>query len=68
MAQGCMSQGGIPVQPYFVLGGFTEDDYQGEPIQQNLQANVALVNTYFYYIIFYFLIRHKPSKQCTLCI
>ena len=24
--QSCMSKGGIPVQPYFVLGGFEDDD------------------------------------------
>ena len=30
MVQGCMSQGGIPVQPYFVLGGFKGDDYNGK--------------------------------------
>ena len=30
MVQGCMSRGGIPVQPYFVLGGFKGDNYQGK--------------------------------------
>ncbi len=30
MAQGCMSKGGIPVQPYFVLGGYGNKKEEGE--------------------------------------
>lgn len=27
MGQACMSKGGVPVQPYFVLGGFSDNNY-----------------------------------------
>ena len=28
MGQACMSKGGVPVQPYFVLGGFPGKEYR----------------------------------------
>ena len=30
LGQSCMSKGGIPVQPYFVLGGYNGTKYNGE--------------------------------------
>ena len=30
MKQPCMSKGGIPVQPFFVLGGFPDKEYRSE--------------------------------------
>ena len=29
MKQACMSKGGIPVQPFFVLGGYPDKNYRG---------------------------------------
>ena len=29
MGQSCMSKGGIPVQPYFALGGYNGSNYAG---------------------------------------
>lgn len=44
MVQGCMSQGGIPVQPYFALGGFKEDNYQGTVLNRNLFGGFLHLN------------------------
>ena len=30
MGQPCMSKGGIPVQPFFALGGFPDKEYRGK--------------------------------------
>ena len=30
LGQSCMSKGGIPVQPYFVLGGYNGSNYNGK--------------------------------------
>ena len=42
MVQGCMSRGGIPVQPYFVLGGFKGDNYQGKLHKEERQVNSSV--------------------------
>ena len=34
MKQPCMSKGGIPVQPFFVLGGYPDNEYRGKYIFQ----------------------------------
>ena len=46
--QSCMSRGGIPVQPYFVLGGFGEVEVGQEPEYEKATAVVItlLVDNY----------------------
>lgn len=39
----CMSKGGIPVQPFFVLGGFIPDGVSGLPQNANYQGSKAVV-------------------------
>lgn len=41
MIQGCMSKGGIPVQPYFVLGGFPEKEYHGNILIFKFQFKIT---------------------------
>ena len=38
MKQPCMSKGGIPVQPFFVLGGYSDNKYRGKYISKRYQV------------------------------
>ena len=43
MGQSCMSKGGIPVQPYFVLGGFNGSSYNGKYKIQFLEIGFSSI-------------------------
>ena len=42
----CMSAAGIPVQPYFVLGGFIPDGTKGFPDEPDYNRATAVVITF----------------------
>ena len=44
--QSCMSKGGIPVQPYFVLGGFIPENSVGFPADPQYNEADAVVITF----------------------
>ncbi|TRY76439.1 hypothetical protein TCAL_00054 [Tigriopus californicus] len=44
--QSCMSEGGIPVQPYFVLGGFIHENETAFPVDPEYEKATAVVMTF----------------------
>ena len=48
MGQACMSKGGVPVQPYFVLGGFPGKEYgEAQAAVMTILGKLAMLCCYF---------------------